>query len=477
MVRKTWDREAYVRILERLDNKTALLIQDYGQKVEPTRNKETQTEAFGKSGISQYAATFLLSLSAFTSEEICAMLGEKKAADVQDSDFFAFTVMLYCNDAKQDWVHSFMCLRVVFQQLSKTYPHIKQVIVRSDGAGNFKCCSSLLAMVHLSKWSKLRVVEVSFSEAGGGKDLSDSFVQKQKLMIREGVKRQGGSARTAEECVQTVLQGEKETNSGHASVSGVLEFLRPHVAGADENAIPGISGVYHVKYSWADDAFEGLTVFQHEGLGERRFFPAETCDAMLNLEGLSEDIVPELKLASEKVQVCSSGEYSQQRLVRGHEHRASDEKVKVEKQEGREAKWEEREAKAKRDAHSMLAAMHGLQCESCSRVFWRKAPFQKHTLTCKEQKQQSESAQTRFALPSPAALANTLVFSKLRMQGGAGSASSGMLCASLSIAITVSLIQTSSPFLLLIYSRLQLIWKINDVPQAFPRLYSQGEPY
>ena len=43
--------------------------------------------------------------------------------------------------------------------------------------------------------------EMSVSEAGGGKDIIDSFIQKQKLQIQEGVKKHKASARSATEIV------------------------------------------------------------------------------------------------------------------------------------------------------------------------------------------------------------------------------------------------------------------------------------
>ena len=40
-------------------NEAAVII-DYGQKVEPTGQIESQSECFGKAGISQFGATFLM---------------------------------------------------------------------------------------------------------------------------------------------------------------------------------------------------------------------------------------------------------------------------------------------------------------------------------------------------------------------------------------------------------------------------------
>jgi hypothetical protein len=61
-------------------------------------------------------------------------------------------------------------------------------------------------MPQLSKWTGVNIVEFSVSEAGGGKDLTDSLFMQQKQCIREGVKQTGGLTRNATECVATVQQ-------------------------------------------------------------------------------------------------------------------------------------------------------------------------------------------------------------------------------------------------------------------------------
>ena len=184
------------------------LIVDYGQKWEPQKGKESQTFQFGKAGLSNYGATGLLLASSFTPEKLEEMLGKEEANKIKEGDMIMHDVMLYCNDAKQDWVHSFHCLRATLNLIKERFPHITEVLIRSDGAGNFKCASSIFSMINLSKVCGLKIVEVSFSEGGNGKDYVDSLVQKCKQMIRYQIKSQpGGSACIALECVNNLAQG------------------------------------------------------------------------------------------------------------------------------------------------------------------------------------------------------------------------------------------------------------------------------
>jgi hypothetical protein len=81
---------------------------DYGQKIEPAGNQESQSECFGKAGISQFGVTYLMLASGFSIEEQIEMLDEDRTNKLLPGDLVAFTTVLYNSDANQDWVHSFM---------------------------------------------------------------------------------------------------------------------------------------------------------------------------------------------------------------------------------------------------------------------------------------------------------------------------------------------------------------------------------
>lgn len=142
---------------------------------------------------------------------------------------------------------------------------------------------------------------------------------------------------------------------------------------------------------------------------------------MFNGEGFSEEIEPLLKQAVLKP--LSSGGIVGERLVRGDEHRFSDEKVKREKQEKLEAKNQEGKQKAKTDVDSMLSAIHAFRCEPCSRIFVRKFAYQQHATSCAHKIQQAESASTKASLPSADVLAHASVVRMPRVKTGAGTES------------------------------------------------------
>ena len=93
-MRKTWDRLAQAKMFGRAAgaNEAAVII-DYGQKVEPTGQIESQSECFGKAGISQFGATFLMPSSAFDKTKLEAMLGEERTKIIKPGDMVVFTAV------------------------------------------------------------------------------------------------------------------------------------------------------------------------------------------------------------------------------------------------------------------------------------------------------------------------------------------------------------------------------------------------
>jgi hypothetical protein len=70
----------------------------------------TKNACFGKPGISQFGATFLMSVSSFDKTKLEEMLGEERTKGIKPGDMVVFTAVLYNADANQDWLHSLVSL-------------------------------------------------------------------------------------------------------------------------------------------------------------------------------------------------------------------------------------------------------------------------------------------------------------------------------------------------------------------------------
>ena len=123
-----------------------------------------------------FGATFLMPASSFEKTKLEEMVGEERTQTIKPGDMVVFTAVLYNADANQDWLHSIVSLRACIVLLLERFPSIKTLRLRTDGAGNFRNSSFVLLMSKLSKWIGVNIVEFSVSEAGGGKDLTDSLI-------------------------------------------------------------------------------------------------------------------------------------------------------------------------------------------------------------------------------------------------------------------------------------------------------------
>ena len=104
MLRKTWDRSTQSRMFARANGpQDAVVIIDYGQKVLPEENTESQSDCFGKAGFSQFGAIFLMRSAGFTADRLVAMLGDAKAKSIKDDEFVVCTAVLYNKDAHR-WI-------------------------------------------------------------------------------------------------------------------------------------------------------------------------------------------------------------------------------------------------------------------------------------------------------------------------------------------------------------------------------------
>jgi hypothetical protein len=157
----------------------------------------------------------------------------------------------------------------------------------------------------------VRIVEVSFSEGGNGKDFTDSLVQKQKQMLRyQIVSNPGGSACTAMECVENIAQGCLESGTGGSCDTREITFERSQfVKGAEDKAIAGISSLFFFTYEY-DSAglFFGLRAFAHRGIGHGRFYSAAECARLFSDSGFTEDMEPVLNSASATLPAASASE-------------------------------------------------------------------------------------------------------------------------------------------------------------------------
>jgi len=90
----------------------------------------------------------------------------------------------------------------------------------------------------------------SISEAGGGKNLTDSLFHTQKLLLAEYVKKKDGSAHNVIECLEAITLGQQETGADGSCTTLEISCVRPSkIDGVKKGAFAGISSWYHFKFN------------------------------------------------------------------------------------------------------------------------------------------------------------------------------------------------------------------------------------
>ncbi|XP_063416575.1 uncharacterized protein LOC134698600 [Mytilus trossulus] len=151
-------------LLQNLQSHEVLIIADWAMKYIPQTFRETQSEWFGKQGISWHM--------------ICALVrkpqSENDSNDEDDKNYDIYSMVHIVEEQKQGWHIVSQIFSSAFKMLKSIHPHLRDVYIRSDNAG---CYHALPLLSYLWKFRNdlsLNVKQYNFSEAQSGKDLCDS---------------------------------------------------------------------------------------------------------------------------------------------------------------------------------------------------------------------------------------------------------------------------------------------------------------
>ena len=147
LMRKALSSSITPALIERLkrDPSRVLLIVDYKAKVLPGRNRETQTEAYGKKGKSLWGAT--------------AIRWDQESGDCEVLNF-----RIVCDDSTQTWFHTLNEIGVTLDELLAEWSTAKCFDLLSDGAGNFTCTALMTSLPRCFSSRKLQIREHVISE-------------------------------------------------------------------------------------------------------------------------------------------------------------------------------------------------------------------------------------------------------------------------------------------------------------------------
>ena len=214
--------QARVEILRQLDSSSVLITQDWAMKFLPRKYRESQSDWFGKRGISWHISVTV-----------------RRHNDQLESQGFVHIIQ-NCTQGSSAVVS---IMAHVLKTLKKEHPEIQKAFFRQDNAGCYHSTVTIASVPAIEKESGIQVVEVSFSDPQGGKGPADRMAATIKSHIIRFVN-EGNDVTNAKEMEKAVLS--------HGGLPGIrvasLDFLGEHENPGLRQKIPGISKLNNFKF-------------------------------------------------------------------------------------------------------------------------------------------------------------------------------------------------------------------------------------
>lgn len=190
LLRSVQQDKARTDILQRLDETSVLITQDWAMKFLPEKFRETQADWFGKRGISWHISVVV-----------------RKVRDCLQHQTFVHIVQ---NSPQESDTVSWI-MEHVLRTLKEEHPEITTAYFRQDNAGCYHSVALLCACPTISKNAGIHIERVDFSDPQGGKGACDRKAATIKGHVRRHIN-EGHNVETTAELKNAILS--------HGGVSG-----------------------------------------------------------------------------------------------------------------------------------------------------------------------------------------------------------------------------------------------------------------
>ena len=189
----------------------------------PQRYRESQSDWFGKRGISWHISVAY----------------RRVEGQLQSQGFV--TVIKSCGQGSSAVV---AILQHVIRTLKTEHPEIQRVFLRQDNAGCYHSASTVLACAAIEASTGVRVEGLDFSDPQGGKGAADRLAATAKSHIRLYIN-EGNDVTTAQQMQDTLLS--------HGGIEGVRVAVADSVEDSAACDLPKITGVSKLNNFRFDD--------------------------------------------------------------------------------------------------------------------------------------------------------------------------------------------------------------------------------
>ena len=190
-IRSVRQDQARLDILDRLDEETCLVTNDWAMKFLPQRYREAQSDLFGKCGISWHISVVVRRV---------------------DGQLKTQTFIHLLRSSNQGRATVVWLLDHVLRTLTTDHPEIQHAYFRQDNAGCYHSATTILAVPAIQSSSGVSVLAVDFSDHQGGKGPADRKSATCKNHIRRFIN-EGHDVTTAQEMKDAILS--------HGGIEGV----------------------------------------------------------------------------------------------------------------------------------------------------------------------------------------------------------------------------------------------------------------
>ena len=229
--------EAQLNLIRDLDWNSVLVVLDWAMKFLPRKYRESQSDWYGKRGISRHIAV------AMTKQNDCLK---------------SLTFVHVFQSCTQDSPAVLAIIDDVVNQLICDRPEIKKIFFRQDNAGCYHSAFNLLAMKQIATKYKVEI-RVDFSDPQGGKGACDRKAATIKNKIKAYLN-SGNDVETAKQMKIAI-----ESRSG---IQGVRVMLcdTPSVPKLEPLKWEGASFVNNISY-----CENGMKVWREYNIGQGKF--------------------------------------------------------------------------------------------------------------------------------------------------------------------------------------------------------------
>lgn len=155
--------QARLDFLDLLDNETVLIVNDWAMKFLPQRYRESQSDWFGKRGISWHIS----------------VVYRRSDSQLQWQGYVH--IIQSCS---QDSTSVISIMQDVLRSVKSEYPNVTKAYFRQDNAGCYHSSATILACPVVSSSTGVQIRRIDFSDPQGGKGAADRLAATCKAHVR-----------------------------------------------------------------------------------------------------------------------------------------------------------------------------------------------------------------------------------------------------------------------------------------------------